>query len=352
MFMIGRKNILGFDLGSRYIKVVEIKKGVKGSYHLKNYAYLSTPIETYAQLGLQTPQLVDETLASLIKELLVQAEIKTKEVALAIPLPFFFHTFFQLPPIPERDLKKVVHFESRRYIPLPLNEVEIFWKAYRPENVLIDKKDSWQIFTSALPKNYLRKYQQVFQMADLKLKYFEPEIFSFLRTTEDVKETHLIVDFGSTTTLLIFAQQGKLVFLNSLSFGGFQFEEAIARSLNISLERAEEIKQQKGLNLSPEDLTLKDTLFSVFNLFVESIKKEINQFENKYQVRVEKIFLSGGNALIPGMVENFAQQFPERLVSILNPFRFLKLPVDDQAILARGPIFSQAVGGALNFYQH
>ena len=106
-FKVIRKNFLGIDIGVTMIKMVEISRW-GGKMELRNYGQVASsslyqkPYQTLGEEGnflLSSPDV-----SKVIKAILKEANIKTKEAAFTIPDFSTFFTAFELPPMSEDEI--------------------------------------------------------------------------------------------------------------------------------------------------------------------------------------------------------------------------------------------------------
>ena len=69
-----------------------------------------------------------ENVSTAIKAILEEADIETKEVIFSLPDFSTFFTSLTLPKMTKSELADAVHFEARKHIPIPFNEVVLDWE--------------------------------------------------------------------------------------------------------------------------------------------------------------------------------------------------------------------------------
>ena len=128
--LLGGETYLGIDIGTTSIKAVEIERSKKGKPVLKNYGILETYnyLERFNEV-LQTSslKLVDTETATYLKLLIKKAGLKANKVIASLPAFSAFTTLIELPLVPETELRKIMEFQAKQYIPLTLSAVTIDW---------------------------------------------------------------------------------------------------------------------------------------------------------------------------------------------------------------------------------
>lgn len=345
MFKSKPKSFLGIDIGSYSIRVIEI--GKKGrSFELKNYGEsISTPTKDKSLVSFENNSfsLSDEEIAKKIKGICEEAEIKTKNVNFTIPDFYTFFTIIDLPKMEKRELDQAIEYEVRPYIPLAINEITLDW------NIIEGKvgKTPLKILVAAIPNDVISQYKEIAKSANLTINFLEPEVFSLTRTLKQEKEIIGLVDIGIKSTTCSIVEKGLLKTSHSFNVGGNEFTLALARSLKVSYNEAEEIKREKGI----EDSSNREILLPLIDSIVEEIKMVLrNYYEDKGQ-EVKKIVLAGGLIKMPGLKEYLEEKLKKQIVSV-NPFAGISYPdILKEELKKRGPFYAIATGAALKGFE-
>ena len=120
-FSRSTKTRLGIDIGTASIKIVELTKD-SNRFSLTNYGLFELEPGDEKLLKLSNADVVQG-----IKEVLAKTKIKTREVIASIPSFPTFATTITMPFLSEADVAKAIPFEARKYIPIPLSEVQLDW---------------------------------------------------------------------------------------------------------------------------------------------------------------------------------------------------------------------------------
>jgi len=341
------KSFLGVDIGTRVIKIVEISQKEKRMI-LENYGILDISglyKDSFKTFEKNTLLLSSDNVANAISAIIKEAKIKTKMANFSLPDFASFFTTFELPPMSQKELVKAVEFEARKYIPLQPEEVVLDWQL-TSSNPPDQGKN--KILLSAIPKNTVEQYKNTAQKAGLELRALEAEVFALKRAlaVEDQK-TICIIDIGVQSTTVSLVE--KKILQNSFSFdiGGKDFTFTLSKSLGIDVNQAEEIKKSKGL----KEKVVEPILFSI----IDECEKAIEHFEQEQKIIVEKIILTGGEVLIPGLVDYFQKILnSSRKISVELGQPFSKIfypPALEEIINEIGPTLSVAVGEALKGFE-
>lgn len=296
------KSVLGLDIGSKYIKYVELAHLGKDRYRL-----LSVGMAPLTSKGITSEAKIDqENLVKSLKKLLHDGGVHTHLVNVAFPESSVFTRIVSVPPLSDRELASAIKWEAEQYIPLPLTEVNLDF------TVVGDVKDKQgdqkvDVLLVAAPKVLIERYTKVLASADLEPLSLETEIIAVSRALmpPQVEKTLtlMIVNIGAVSTDFSIIRRGVIVFTRTVPTGGDSLTRVIAQDLNLPIAQAEEYKRTYGLIESELEGKVFQVLKPIVTVIVEEIKRAIAYFQSKYAEEViSSIILSGGSAKLPGMV--------------------------------------------------
>jgi len=363
LFSFKSKSKIGVDIGTSSIKVVELSKE-SGRFKLENYGLfelesIDEAIKVSNQaLGDKPAQLSDRDLAWGVKEVLKRAKIGTRETVASIPSFSTFATIITMPYLSEEDIAKSIPFEARKYIPIPLSEVVLDWSII---NIAQEKGQlppgggqagggqppTVEVFLVAVPKEEIARYQSIMKNAGLNLRALELENSALIRALigNDLSPI-AIVNIGGRSTSILIVDGGFERVSHNYEVGGFEITKSIARSLGISLKRAEELKRSFGIKTSDNN-AVREALSSLVDMMAFETKKTIHNYEDQRKTKITKILLVGGLANMP----NFAGYFGEKLgmeVSLGNSLARTIIPAGVARLQAEiNSTFTIAVGLAM-----
>lgn len=337
------------DIGTSSIKLVELEKR-GGRFHLTNYAIFelrnNEPSANQPSNWQSILKMPDEEIADGIKELAKKAQIASSDTVSAIPSFSTFATVIEMPYISNEDLARSIQFEAKKYVPIPLEEVVLDWSIVG----VIDGKTSQggkpstvEVFLAAVPKDETVRYQNIMKNSGLKLKALELENSALIRALlgNDLSPT-VIVNIGGRSTSIIIVNRGYERVSHNYEIGGFEITRAIAQSLNVSLEKAEELKRKFGLKKTEENI-INESMISLIDMMVFETKKTILNYEESKKEKIYNIVLIGGLTNMPGLGDYFKEKIG-REVKIGNPFSRIIYPNELQPII---PELSSMLAGAI-----
>ncbi len=362
-FKILPKRFLGIDIGTSFIKAVELSRWGERR-KLENYGEIKAPAlyeKPFRTFEKSTLLLSNREIAWAIKAIIQEAGIKTRQAVLSIPDFSSFFTNFELPSMTKEELPQAVRYEARLHVPLPLGEVVLDWMVIGGKET--DKKkgkrdvsqEKLKILLVAVPNEVINQYREVAALAGLQLFALEAEAFGLLRSLvgEETKEQVLaLLDIGAQSTTCSIIDKGILKISYSFDMAGNELTEVIAKSLGLDYKTAEEFKKKYGL-LSGQELGLeveknvKEILAPLIDVILREVEKVSGNFEQLEKKEVQKIIVAGGAALIPGLLEYFQDHFRKE-IEIANPFSALFCPpILENTLKNMGPSYAISVGVAL-----
>ncbi|PIR97630.1 MAG: hypothetical protein COT91_00560 [Candidatus Doudnabacteria bacterium CG10_big_fil_rev_8_21_14_0_10_41_10] len=314
------KSVLGIDIGTSYIKAVQIKQE-KGTAILESYGMVHV---VYPAGGEGKFNILDQT-AEVLSDLYKRSNFTTKKVVVSMPANMVFVSILNLPSIPEKDIQSSIEYKAQKYIPLPLQDVNLSWQIIRQEKALkvpiLKKKEDKEdiegeepvapkqdqgvdVLLTALAKNVVNNYLHIIDAAGLEPVALEVETLSQIRALVGPQTPNgvLIVDIGAKTTNLTLVDRGYLYGSRHLTVGGDSITDSIASAFGVSFDRAEEIKRS-----SFQKQTVTPTL-QVAGTVIEIIKSECEQLMKimtSQGKKVSEIILTGGGSEL----ENIDQEF-------------------------------------------
>ncbi len=119
-----------------------------------------------------------------------------------------------------------------------------------------------------------------------------------------------LVDIGAQKTLVHIMQGDQSQFSREFYMGGDEFTSSIANRLGIPEEEAEERK----LNASGDNEELEDTVRDKLDDLCHEIHLSFDYFETQFDQPVERIYVSGGGSKIRGLEQMMQNVFNERPV--------------------------------------
>ncbi len=337
------ESIIGLDIGSHSIKLVEIGRQ-------KNDAVLlaagAAPTPPKALAGASPEDI--EGIAGVVKKLVADTGAKTKNVNIALPESQVFTRVIEVPELSARELTSAIKWEAEQYIPMPLDQVTVDFTILRSAKETGTSK--MEVLLVASPKTLVEKYVTILEYADLIPVAVETEIIAasraLIRSASSVR-TVMIVSLGAQTTDLAIARNGIFAFTRSISAGGEALSRSVAQSFGFEISQAEEFKKTYGLEKDKLEGKILTAVKPIMDTILAEVKRAIAFYQEKYkEEQIGVVILSGGTAKVPGMVVYMAETLGIE-VQIADPWMGIARDGRFRVLESEGPVFSVAVGLAL-----
>lgn len=348
---------VGIDIGSTYIKIVQLKKD-HGHLVLETYGEIAlAPYEEEHFAG-ELTNLGTDKMVEAIKNLLEQANITSKNAVISIASATSLIFILKLPKISERQLSGVVQNETRKYIPIPLSEVTLDWwiipekEIYAEENMHSSQKETNKevdVLVAAVRNEVVDRYNEIStKLGVFNSPEYEIETFSAIRASfKHELSPVMLLDFGASGTRISVIEHGVVRKFHSINRGSAYLSSSLKKSLQIEFNEAEKIKREVGLNRTHDNEQAYKILSTGTNYIFSEIKNVLFDFEKEYKKPVSKIILTGGGSLLPQFKEQLESKYNITTI-FADPFSKVVSPDFLDGVLEQaGPEFVVAIGLAL-----
>ena len=245
-----RVEALGLEIGASALKLVEVSGNPPA---LKALASRPTPP------GLLMEGMVAEpaALAQEIKELLLEARTRKRYVVTALSNLAVILRPIQVPKMPLKEMEEAVRWEAERYIPFPIDEVVLDFAPLTPLSE-VQEGEQVQVMVAAARQEAVAGVLEALRGAGLVPVVLDVKPFAGLypleaRLAEEPDRVFLVLDIGAESTSLVLLRGDKPLAVRVLTLSGKDFTEAIARSFNLDLLAAEEVKRTYGMATLPTE---------------------------------------------------------------------------------------------------
>lgn len=341
------QSVIGVDIGSSSLKVVQLRRQ-NGTAVLESYGELALGPYAGVEAG-QATSLPASKIAETLTDLLREANITTKDAGISIP---FSRTLLTLVELPRRESpeeqKTVIELEARKYIPVPVTEVQLDWFIL-PEAISEGQEPpaKVQVLLVAVHNDQLTLLESVVRESQLAATFYEIEIFSTIRSVVDepVKPV-LVLDIGASATKVYVVEHGVVALSHNIPQGGQDVTRTIATSTGITVGNAEILKKEHGF-AKDEGSYDRRSIELVFSRIFDETKRALMQYENAKGKKVSCLVLTGGGGVTKEL-QTYAKTFFDLDIRIADPFGKTQAPAFMRPVLeAIGPEFAVAVGLAL-----
>lgn len=316
--------LIGVDISSSFIKMVEIAEVGKGLYRVERYVIEPLPRDTVSDGNIVNIEAAGEIMRRAHKLL----GTRIRNVALALPAAAVITKKVLLKGNQrEEDMEYQVQSEANQYIPFSLDEVNLDFQVIGPAP---NSEDEVEVLIAASRKEKIEDRVAVAEAAGLKTIVMDVDSYAALAAFEMIKgsatgienkDVTAIIDIGAQTTRVTVMHEDQQVYSREQQLGGYQLTQDISRQFGMPVEEAEVAKKTGGLpeNYGPD----------VLQPFNEKIVLEISRalqffFTSTQFSTVDHIVLTGGCAMLDGLEEMVAQRTQVHTL-VANPFANMAL---------------------------
>lgn len=344
------KRALGIDIGTGSIKLVELEKTSEGIELIRTrLVELSASSDQSNRQGI-----IKEAIENILKT----EKIKNGRTALSLSGQSVFIRFLKLPKIRKGKIDKIIRYEAQQQVPFPLEKIT--WD-HQNFGKPADAEDD--ILFVAAKKDIVEETLEYLSKTSLDVELVDVSPLALLNTiifNEPLKKG-VILDIGAkATNLIILDEQGFWV--RSILIAGEEMTHSIASKLNLSFNKAEELKKKEGevfaneaalsSNVSPTGKDMAVALNSVLSDLAASIVQSLEFYRTKqnYDFSFEEIILTGGGSKLKG-IENFLSKNLGMQIRRTNLAQKMKCPSAMRTDVDFQARFGAAIGLALRLIQ-
>ncbi len=316
--------LLGLDISTSSVKMVELAEVSKGSYRIERYAIEVLPRDSVVDGNIANLEAVSEA----VKRAWKRMGTSIKHVAMALPAAAVITKKIVVPAGQrEHELEFLVESEANQYIPFALDEVNLDFQVVGPAP---SSPDEVEVLIAASRKEKVEDRVAVAEAAGLRPLVMDVESYAAQSAFELVEgqfpdggknKTIALIDIGANVMNVTVLRNDQPVYTREQAFGGGQLTQDIVRQYGMSQEEAEAAKRSGNLPENFESDLLRPFLE---NLALEASRALQFFFTSTQFNQVDHIILAGGCAVIPGVDEIVSERTQINTV-VANPFTSMAL---------------------------
>ena len=353
---LGPQDVLGIDIGSYSVKVVQIKAEANVPV-LKTWGYL--PLNPKPEA---TPEERKTQTVNALRAFLIEKGLKIKETATSLSGNSVIVRYVKFPRLTRAELSATLATEAEPFIPFDINEVQLGFHILN--EVVEEGQKKMETVLVAAKKELVTQRLEVLNGAGLHPTIIDVDSFALENVYEKLRDPRaegaatLYLNIGHMVTNLSIIENGVTRVVRDIFICGNTLSKAIMKTLQCDYAKAEEAKKAAGIIIDPaekekalaegqrEALAVSQAVTTVVKDLVGEVHRSVDFYLSQGAERsIGRIVLMGGTATLKNLSKHLAQELKVP-VSLLDPFAFLKdPPADMPADLA--PAFGVAVGLAL-----
>jgi type IV pilus assembly protein PilM len=333
--LAGASEVIGIDIGSHSIKVVQLQETRSGITLRKAGTKPTPPDGTKA--GVITNS---AAVAQAIRELMAALEIEPCVAVAGVAGPAVVVRQVQLPSMSERQLRRSIQWEARNYISFPVEDSVLEFQILSENG----SGPQMEVMLVATPRDMVETRVETLELAGLEPLALEIEPFAAMRSlveypssvTTTGQETLALVGVGASFTDINLVQSGRFVLTRMIPIAGNSLTEAIAGALALDNEKAENLKEtamkvvlseEERATLDPFAQQASRAVEPLLDELIREIRRSLAYYDYQRQggedaekpAGVNRVLLSGGSARMDGLKDYLQTQLGVP-VEVSNPF--------------------------------
>jgi type IV pilus assembly protein PilM len=340
-----KKDVVGIDIGSSSVKLVQLREA-KGGYQLVTLGMALLPAEAIVDNAIMDSQSIIEVIKNLVESL----KVKTKNVATAVSGHSVIIRKIQLPIMTEEEMEASIQWEAEQYIPFEISEVNLDFQILGADATDTSQMD---VILVAAKKDFVSDYVSLFKECGFNPVVMDIDCFSVENVFEAnygiEDEIVALIDMGASSMNVNILKGGMSVFTRDIQVGGSSYNEEIQKRLGLNNEDAEKVKLGGEL---PE--VSAEAVAAIVDDATDSLTQEVQRSIDFFSAtssdeKVQKVYITGGVALVPSVRASLASRLGVE-VEVMDPWRHITYSdkdFDPEYLQAVGPIFTVAAGLAM-----
>jgi len=338
------KNLVGLDIGSSAVKLVELKDAKGGGYRLVKTGIEPLSPEAIVDGAIMDASLVVDTVNRVISSL----NVRNNDFATSLSGHSVIIKKISLPAMSSEELAESIRWEAEQYVPFDINDVNLDYVVLEPGGETMD------VLLVAVKKDKIGDYTSVITQAGKTPALVDVDAFAIQNAYEvnypvEPGRVVALVNIGASVTNVNVLSGANTIFWRDISFGGNQYTDAIQKQLSLGFEQADTLKKGEisGEHSLQEILPI---LRSVSDDLAQELQKTFDFFGATTSTeKIDQLFIAGGCSRIVNLDRQLKDRFGMP-VEIMNPFR--QIDVSGSAASAEwlnenAPTLTVAVGLAV-----
>lgn len=300
----GVSEFFGLDIGTTAIRLVELR-GSGPQKSLAKYAYI--PIDS--KIAMSDAKADQQKLAEAVRELVGQARITTRNVAVGVPSLRVFTTVADIDKVPGSELGKAIRYQADSLIPTPLEESKIDWALLGDSPKEAGKLE---ILLTSVPNPFIEQRLDMLESIGLNVIAFEPDNLALVRSMVAAGATapQVVIDIGRKTTDIVLTMNGAPRLMRSIPTGMEGIIKSASQNLNVDEKQAEQFVLKFGLSKDKLEGQVYQAIIGTVDVLTNEIDKSVKFFQGRYpQSALERLIVTGGASVLPEFPLYVANKF-------------------------------------------
>jgi len=343
---LGKKNLVGLDIGSSSVKAIELQ-GKRDSLQLVSLGYENLQPDSVVDGQIMELNNVSNVIANIFRE----QQIKCDRVVAGVSGHSVIVKNIVVPQMSEDELVESIEWHAEEHSPFEISDVSLDYQ------ITGSQPDALHVLLAACKRDKIANVKQAIQLAGKQPSVIDVDAFALQNCYEiNYQPTDgqiiALLNVGASTMNINIMNGVKSVFTRDVSVGGNQYTGLLQKELALTFEQAEAVKRGMPPPEGAETHAIEPILETVSDILAMEVQKTMDFYRataEDGEAAVQKILISGGGSKLPGFTEYLAKRF-EMPVEVFDPFRRIKVDAkrfDPDYMREVVPEMAVAVGLAL-----
>ena len=305
------RQLVGLDIGSAAVKVVELRKGRGGGYELLSAGMERLP----ADAGADGAPISNAVAADSIRKVFRDHGIRNRRTASSLSGHSVIVKKVTVPLQTHEELDESLQWEAEQYIPFVISDVHLDYHIVRENRA----DASMDIILVAVKKDKIADQTSLISMAGKVASVIDVDAFALHNAYElnyrpEPGAGVLLLNIGAGTMTVSIAKGSELVFTRDITIGTNHYSDFLCKEMQVTREDAERMQQGAFRDIEEQQQAEK-ILSTVTEILALEIRKTLDYFrDTSPSVELQIAYVAGGGCHVAGLREHFEQR--------------LKLPVE------------------------
>ena len=315
-FFGGKRTVIGLDIGSGFVKVVEVDHS-GDQPEVVRVAMRPLLPDAIVEGEIMDYGLVSDSVRGLFQEM----GVKGANVVTAIGGHDVIIKKIEMDRMKESDAREVIRWEAEQHVPFDIKSVELDFQILDPNGDGLQM----EVLLVAAKRELVDNKVGLLQDAGVNPIIIDIDAFALHNAFEhnypDSQDGIIaLVNIGHETTNVSILENGVPILTRDIPFGSRKIREDLQRERGLTAEQAEDVVQ--GRETARDLETFIEASADEVAVGIERASAFLMTREDGNSVG--RIFLSGGGARIPGMADTLARRMNVE-TELVNPFE--RVPV-------------------------
>src|SRR5438034_3198787 len=245
MFFGKKQSLVGLDIGSHSVKVVELEAPANKQHKLVNWGVSQPLAEAIVDGEIMDRQLVTDAISNLLES----RGIRNRNVVAAVSGRAVIVKKITMNKLSAEEAQQAIYWEAEQHVPYDINDVSLDFEILGPAP---NDPKQMQVLLVAAKKDMVLSFSDLIRDAGLTPFIVDVDSFAVQNAVEanydfNPSEVIAILNIGSEITNIDIIQAGIPYFTKDLQLGGNTFVETAQRKFNLSQsEAASAVRGESG----------------------------------------------------------------------------------------------------------